>query len=153
MKIFSSESDYRIANVRLSQKPLSLSELLLSTIEPINHNAYWPLSLSTIKLINHWAYWPLSLLTIEPINHLAYWPPSLLTIKPIDYWDHWPWSLSTIKPIGHQAYQPTSLSTSGLLLRLLSLLACLKPDQDVDWHFMLWDFKIANYTALVSRNH
>ena len=27
-------------SVRLSQKPLSLSELLLSTIEPIDHQAY-----------------------------------------------------------------------------------------------------------------
>ena len=62
---FSCKSDSRIANVRLSvclsvrlsvcqsQKPLSLSELLLSTIKPINqraidHQAYRPLSLSTI---------------------------------------------------------------------------------------------------------
>ena len=45
MKVFSRESDSRIANVRLSvclsvclsQKPLSLSELLLLAIEPINH--------------------------------------------------------------------------------------------------------------------
>ena len=56
------ESDSRIAIVCLSvspsSKPLSLSELLLSTIEPINHRAYR-------------AYWPSSLLTINPINLLA----------------------------------------------------------------------------------
>ena len=71
--IFSRESNSRIANVRLSvrlsQKPLSLSELLLSAIEPINHQAYY-----------HHAYQPLSLSTIEPINHRAYRPSSLLTL-------------------------------------------------------------------------
>ena len=36
----------------------------------------------------------------------------------------WPLSLSTIEPIDHWTYQPLSLSTSGLLLWLLSLLAC-----------------------------
>ena len=59
------------------------------------------------------SYQPLSLSTIKPINHQAYWPSSLLTI-----------SLLTIKPINHQAHWPLSLSTSGLLLQLLSLLAC-----------------------------
>ena len=39
-------------SVCLSQKPLSLSELLVSTIKPIGHRAYQPLSLSTIKPIN-----------------------------------------------------------------------------------------------------
>ena len=61
---FSRESNSTIANVRLSvclsvhlsQKPLSLSELLLSTIKPIDHQAYQPLSLSTIKPIDHQAY-------------------------------------------------------------------------------------------------
>ena len=42
--IFSRKSDSRIANVRLSvrpsQKPLSLSESLLLTIEPIDHQIY-----------------------------------------------------------------------------------------------------------------
>ena len=56
IKIFSRESESTIANVcpsvSLSPKPLSLSELLLSTIEPINHQAYQPLSLSTIKPID-----------------------------------------------------------------------------------------------------
>ena len=60
---FSRESDSRIANVRpsvgpsvrLSQKPLRLSELLLLTIEPIGHRAYWPLSLSAIEPIDHQA--------------------------------------------------------------------------------------------------
>ena len=64
--VFSRESESRIANVRpsvspsvrLSQKPLRLSELLLLTIEPIGHRAYWPLSLSAIKPINHQAYQP-----------------------------------------------------------------------------------------------
>ena len=59
-------------SVRLSQKPLSLSELLLSTIEPIDHQAYQPSSLLTIKPIDHQAYQPSSLSTIEPINHRAY---------------------------------------------------------------------------------
>ena len=49
----SRESDSTIANVRLSvrqsQKPLSLSEMLLSAIEPIDHRAYRPSSLLTIK--------------------------------------------------------------------------------------------------------
>ena len=31
----------------------------LSTIKPINHQAYWQSSLSTIKPIDHWAYQPL----------------------------------------------------------------------------------------------
>ena len=52
---------------RFSQKPLSLSESLLSTIEPIEHQVYQPSSL----------------LTIEPNDHQAYRPSSLLTIKPI----------------------------------------------------------------------
>ena len=39
--------------VRPSQKPLSLSELLLSTTETIDHRGYQPLSLSTIKPIDH----------------------------------------------------------------------------------------------------
>ena len=43
-------------SVRPSQKPLSLSELLLSAIEPIDHRANQPLSLSTIQPINHRAY-------------------------------------------------------------------------------------------------
>ena len=46
-------------SVRLSQKPLSLSELLLSAIEPINHRAYRSSRLSTIKPIDHLAYQPL----------------------------------------------------------------------------------------------
>ena len=82
--------------------------LSLSTIEPINHRAYWPLSLLTIKPIDHQAYQPSSLTTvkpvksIKPINHQAFWPLSLLTIKPINHWANW----------------PSSLSTSGLLLWL-----------------------------------
>ena len=95
-EFFSCKSNSANANVHLSvhplPKPLSLSELLLSTIEPIDHQAYWPSSLSTIK----------------PINHQVYRPSNL----------------ATIKPINHKAYQPSSLLTSGLLLRLLSLLAC-----------------------------
>ena len=39
--------------IYLSQKPLSLSELLLLTIEPIDHQPYQPSSLSTIKPIDH----------------------------------------------------------------------------------------------------
>ena len=66
-------------SVRQSQKPLGLSESLLSTIEPINHQAYWPSSL----------------LTIEPIDYWAYWPSSLSTIKPIDLWS----SFATFKSI------------------------------------------------------
>ena len=56
------------------QKPLSLTESLLSSIKPINHQAYRPSCLLTIKPIN-----------IEPINHQAHQPSSLLTIKPIDH--------------------------------------------------------------------
>ena len=67
--LFSRKSDSTIANVRLSvcllPKPLSLSELLLSAIEPINN-----------------------------------------------------------QPIDHRVYQTSSISSSGLLLRLLILLAC-----------------------------
>ena len=106
-RLFSCESDSRIANVRSSvclsvshKKPLRLSELLLFTIEPIDL-----LSLST-----YWAYQPLSLLTIELINHWAYWPSSLLTIKPIDLQAYRPSSLSTIKPIDHQAHWPLGCS-------------------------------------------
>ena len=76
--IFSRKSDFRI--VCLSQKPLSLSELFLSTIKPIHHLAYWPSSL----------------LTIEPINHLAYQASSLMTIKHINLWS----SFATFKPFG-----------------------------------------------------
>ena len=46
-------------------------------------------------------------LAIEP---RAYQPSSLLTIEPID----------------HKAYLPSSLLTSGLLLGLLSILACFQ---------------------------
>ena len=68
-----------------------------------------------IAPFDHWAYQPLSQLTIEPIDHqfyrsLSHQPSSLLTIKPTDHW----------------ANQPSSISTSGLLLQLLSLLACLQ---------------------------
>ena len=77
-----------------SPKPLSLSELLLSTSEPINQWAYQPSSLSTIEPINHQAYQPSSLLIIEPINHQAYQPLSPLTIEPIDLWS----SFATFKP-------------------------------------------------------
>ena len=66
--IFSRESDSRIANVRLSlrllQKPLSLPKLLLSTIKPIDHQAYQPLSLLTIKPINLWS----SFVTFKPFS-------------------------------------------------------------------------------------
>ena len=83
--IFSYKSNSTIANVCLSvsfsvclsQKPLSLSELLLSTMESIDHGAYWPWSLLTIEPIDHRAYQPSSLLTIKPINHQAYQPLSL----------------------------------------------------------------------------
>ena len=60
-------------SVRQSQKPLSLSELLLLTIEPIDHLAYWPSSLSTIDLINH---------CYEPPLH----PWSLLCLRPPGSW-------------------------------------------------------------------
>ena len=40
---------------RFSQKPLSLSESLLSTIEPIEHQVYQPSSLLTIEPIDHQA--------------------------------------------------------------------------------------------------
>ena len=51
-------------SVRQSSKPLSLSKLLISTKEPIDHRAYRSLSLLTIKPIDHQAYRQLSLLTI-----------------------------------------------------------------------------------------
>ena len=77
-QIFSRESDSRIANVRLSvclsvrlsQKPLSLSELLLSSIKPICHWAYQPSSQSTIEPINHRAYQLSSLLTSGLLSQL-----------------------------------------------------------------------------------
>ena len=47
--VFSLENDFTSANVCLSvclkSKPLSLSELLLSNIEAIDHQAYEPLGL------------------------------------------------------------------------------------------------------------
>ena len=55
-------------------KPLSLSGLLLLTIEPIGHQAYQPSSLLAIMLVGHWAHWPSSLSTIKPLDHWAYWP-------------------------------------------------------------------------------
>ena len=61
-------------SVRVLPKSLRLSELLLSTIETIDHQAYQPSSLSTIEPIDHQAYQPSSLLTFKPINHWAYWP-------------------------------------------------------------------------------
>ena len=64
------------------QKPLSLSESVLSTIKPIDH----------------WAYQPLSLMSIEPIDHRAYWPSSLSTIEPIDLSS----SFATFKPFSFQ---------------------------------------------------
>jgi len=106
--------------------------------EPIDHQAYRPLSLLTIEPIDHRAYRPSSLSSmkpIEPIDHRAYQPSSLSTIEHIDHRAYRPSSLSTIKPIDHRAYRPSSLSTiepyrplsrstSGLLSRLLSLSAC-----------------------------
>ena len=108
-----------------SQKPLSLSELLLSTIEPINHRAYWPLSLSTIKPIDYQAYQQSTPqpLRIAPIDHQAYQPFSLLTIEPIAYR---PWSLSIIEPINHQAYWPSSPLTT-MPIDLWSSFATFKP--------------------------
>ena len=104
--IFSCKSDSRIANVCpsvcQSPKPLSLSELILSTIEPIDHGAYQPSSPLTIESIDHQAYRPSSLLTIKPIDYQAYWPLSLSNLEPINYQAYWayrPSSLSTIKPI------------------------------------------------------
>ena len=82
--------------IYLLPKPLSLSELLLSTIELIDHQAYWLSSLSPIKPINHRAHQPMSLLTIKPINHRAYWQSSLLIIEPINLWS----SFVTFKPFG-----------------------------------------------------
>ena len=68
--IISCKSDSWITNIRLwvhYQNPSASQNCSycpsrptsLSTIEPINHRAYWQLRLSTIKPINHWAYWPL----------------------------------------------------------------------------------------------
>ena len=64
IKFFSCKSDSTIANVRLS--------VCLSTIEPINPQAYQPSSLLTIQPNNHPAYQPSSLSTIQPIDHQAY---------------------------------------------------------------------------------
>ena len=63
-------------------KPLSLSELLLSTIEPINHHAYRPSSLSTIKPINFSS----SFATFKPFG-LFFWrlPLTLLYGLKVDY--------------------------------------------------------------------
>ena len=51
-------------SVRLLQKPLSLSELFLSAIEPIDNRAYRPLSLLTIKPIDLWS----SFATFKPFR-------------------------------------------------------------------------------------
>ena len=54
-------------SVCLSPKPLSLLELLLLTIKPINHQAYRPLSLLTIKPTNLWS----SFATFKPFGLFA----------------------------------------------------------------------------------
>ena len=71
---FSRESDSRIANVcpsvhqsvhhknPSSSQNCSYQPSSLSTIEPIDHQAYWPSSLSTIKP-DHQAHWPSSQFT------------------------------------------------------------------------------------------
>ena len=43
----------RKIGIHLLPKPLSLSELLLLTIKPMDHQAYGPSSLTTIKPIDH----------------------------------------------------------------------------------------------------
>ena len=99
--------------------PLTSDISSLSTIEPIDHQAYWPSSLSTIMPINHWAYKPLCLSTIgpiEPIDHWAYWPSSLLTIKPIDHQAYGPSSPLTIKSINLWSSFAT-FKPFGLLVR------------------------------------
>ena len=109
-------------SVRLSQKPLSLSELLQSTIkpiEPIDHQAYRPSNLSTIKSIDHRIYRPSNLSTIEPIDHQAYQPPSLSTIKSINHQAYWPSSLLTIKPL---TIKPIDLSSSFATFKPFGLL-------------------------------
>ena len=55
-------------SVRQSQKPLSLSELLLSTIEPIDHQAYQPSSPLTIEPIDLWS----SFTTFKPFDLLGW---------------------------------------------------------------------------------
>ena len=64
-------------SIRLSisplSKPLGLSELLPSTIEPIDHWAYQPLSLSTIEPIDHQAYQLLILFRDFLVFRLVKW--------------------------------------------------------------------------------
>ena len=128
-------------SVRLKSKPLSLSELLLLTIESMDHQTidhrafrqYWPLSLLTIKPNDHRAYRPLSLSTIELIDHWAYRPLSLLIIRPIDHRAYWPSSLSTIKPIDHQAYNFWSSFTTFKPFGLLSSLELIFPALWIFW--------------------
>ena len=98
-------------SVCLSQKPLSLSESLLSTIKPIYHWTYRQSSLVTIRPIDHWAYQASSLSTIEPIDHRAYRTSSLPPIEPIAHRAYQPSSLSTIEPINYRAHRPSSLLT------------------------------------------
>ena len=128
-EVFSRKSDSTIANVLRGcgyiksrvwlywkwcgymseiKTPLTSDISSLLTIEPIDHQTYWPSSLSTIKPIDHWAYWPLSLSTIKPIDHLADWPLSPSTIMPINHQAYWPSSLSNIKPIDYRAHWPLS---------------------------------------------
>ena len=72
--------------------------------------AYWPSSLSTIEPIDHQAYqpssyWLLNISTIEPIKDCAYWPSSLSTIEPIDHQSYQQSSLVTIEPIRPISHQ------------------------------------------------
>ena len=105
-------------SISLSPKPLSLLEMLLLTIEPINHRAYQPSSLSTIESIDHQAYWPLSLLT----SGFLLWLKSLSACFEIDLIcvslsicnQNPSDSIKSIFP--HQCHLPSSL-----ILRLLSL--------------------------------
>ena len=93
---FSRESDSRIANVRPSvcpsQKTLSLSELLLLTIEPIDHRAYQPSIPLTIKPFDLWS----SFVTFKPLGLLDIQGLKNIQCKHFDniYW--WWWSLLNI---------------------------------------------------------
>ena len=81
-------------SVWLSPKPLSLSELLLSTIEPICHQAYWPSSPLTIKPIDHQAHWPSSLLNLALLLQLlslsaCFGTPCMFLNKSWSWWFSW----------------------------------------------------------------
>ena len=65
-------------SISSSQKPISLTELLLSTIKPIDHQACWQLSLLTLNPIDIWS----SFTTFQPFGLvISFWDTLYCTLK------------------------------------------------------------------------